>query len=178
MAATYQLSATGVPLAIANESLLALFNGVGSGKIVRVYRIWARNCNTGAQVAGGQNLINIQRINAATASNWTIPLKSVDTTNAAIPAQIISGCKFTVTNDALFRALPWSNDEPTIQTGTIDEIETTNWVVFWDADYNDANIEPIVLREGFGVSVQNVGLTATAPANAGSMDVFIECTVV
>lgn len=177
MAETFQLSATGVPLAIANESCLALFNGAGSGKIVRVYRIWGRNCNIGMQVTGSQNLLSLYRITAATASNWTIPLQKVDSNNAAVPSQIIAGCKFTVTNDVLFRNIPWSNDEPTLQTGSIDEIETTNWTVFWDVDYNNTTIEPIVLREGQGVSIQNVGLTAVAPANAGSIDLFIECTI-
>lgn len=173
MANTYQLVATAVPLITTNESCLALFNGVGSGKIVRVYRIWARNHNIPWQVAGTQSFFSIQRISAATASNHTLALQTVDSSNASIPAQIISGCKFTVTNDALFRNCPWSNDEASLQTGTVDELQTTNWSVFWDMDYNDSNVEPIVLREGFGVSIMNGGFSATT----AHVDLFIECTV-
>lgn len=76
-----------------------------------------------------------------------------------------------------FRRMPWSVKAPIIQTGTIDTVETfTNWCSLVDVGYPDTDIEPIVLREGFGISISNPTLTSTPPALAGTIDVFIEFT--
>lgn len=175
MAATYIVQMSGIPLALANESLLALFNGSGSGKILKVYNIWLRNSVLAAQT-GSQNIIQLNRINAATASNYTTPPVSKDSSNASLPSQVIAGSKFTVTVDVLFRRVAWSNDEPVPLGGSVDEAETFPWMFLWDCGFADANVEPLVLREGFGLSINNVGLTATAPANAGVIDAGMEFT--
>jgi hypothetical protein len=66
----------------------------------------------------------------------------------------------------------WSNDEPAASSATSDEFETLvplNCV--WDST-GDANIEPIVLREGEGISVHHSGSTTV-----GLCDVFVEYTL-
>lgn len=94
-----------------------------------------------------------------------------------IPAQfgyINCGSKATVTVDAagIFRRVAWSSDESTIQVGDVDSLESNYlWCSLWDSGNNDASIEPIVLRAGFGLSVQNVGMAI------GTADVFMEFTI-
>lgn len=177
MANTFIAIAAGIPFTATNTSMLALFNGAGSGVILRVYRCWVENSSQDTAFTGTQGLLSFNRITAATASNWTIPPIPLDSSNTALPAQVICGSKFTVTTSDLFRRVPWSTDEPTIVGGTIDELQTMNsFMYLWDTGYNDANIEPLVCREGQGVSVQNISFTATAPANAGYLDAYIEFT--
>ena len=77
----------------------------------------------------------------------------------------------------IIRRMPWSTKAPIVTTGTIDTTEMfSNWNMLWDCGYNDSNIEPLVLREGFGISIDNQTLTSTAPATAGQVDCFIEFT--
>jgi len=179
MADTFLVSANGIPFTAVNTSHLALFNGAGSGKILRVYRVWVTQSAQDVGITGSQQLLGLNRITAATASNWTIAPVAYDSTAASIPAQVTSGSKFTVTTSDLFKRIAWSSDEATLQTGTIDEYQLNQGFMYlWDVGYNDANVEPIVCREGQGVSVQNIGYTAVAPANAGYLDVFIEFTMV
>jgi hypothetical protein len=176
MAQTFLATANGIPFTATNQSILCVFNGSGSGKILKVYRVWLENCQVTA-LTGGNNILTLSRITAATASNWTIAPVSLDTTNTSLPAQVIAGAKFTVTTSDIFRRMMWSNDEPTIATGTIDEFQLfAPYTCMIDNSYTDANVIPIVCREGQGVSIQNVGFSATAPANAGLVDCFIEFT--
>lgn len=87
---------------------------------------------------------------------------------------INAGSKATVTVDAagIFRRMCWSSDEPTIQVGDIDSLENNSmWMMLWDCGYNDANIEPIVLRAGYGLSIQNNGMAV------GTVDCFMELTI-
>jgi hypothetical protein len=179
MADTFLLTASCVPMGpTVPLSMLALFNGSGSGVILRVYRVWLANSSNDVAFTGTQGLIGLSRITAATASNWTLSPAKCDSNNTSLPAQVISGCKFTVTTSDLFRRLAWSNDEPAQQTMDIDGIEVINGTAsLFDTSYNDANTQPIVCREGQGVSIQTVsGFTATAPANAGYLDMYIEFT--
>jgi hypothetical protein len=47
MADTFTAAATGATFA-SNKSMLGLFNGAGSGRVLRVYRIWCLNNQTSA----------------------------------------------------------------------------------------------------------------------------------
>lgn len=170
MAQTYTLGTTGVSFA-ANKSMIALFNGVGSGRIIRVYRIWALN-NQVLAVTGVLTRLELRRITAASGGNVTTPIKH-DSTSEALPAQIISGSAMTVTVESLFRAAVWSTDEPSANaTASIDEFECIPAIsTLWDAGYADTNVQPITLREGYGLSLQNIGSTV------GIGDFFFEFTL-
>lgn len=179
MADTFLLTANCVPMGPTNpQSLLALWNGAGSGVILRVYRAWVENASQDAAITGTQGVLNLSRITASTSSNWTLTPLKCDTNNTTLPAQVTAGCKFTVTTSDVFRRMLWSNDEPAQQTMDIDNVEVIGGIAYlFDTGYNDANTQPIVCREGQGVSIQAVsGFTATAPANAGYVDMFIEFT--
>ena len=170
MAETYTIAALGVSFA-ANKSMIGLFNGSGSGKIFRIYRIWVLNNQTAA-VTGVLTNLEIRRLSAGSGGNAITPTKH-DSTNASFPAQAIVASAMTVTPTDLLRRTVWSTDEPTANTvASIDELQCIPVLTtIWDTGYADTTVEPIVIREGEGISVQNIGATV------GIADFFFEVTM-
>jgi hypothetical protein len=171
MAATYTLAATGLAFAT-SKSMIGVFNGVGSGRIVRVYRVLMLN-NGVAAITGGLNTMELRRITTGSGGTPISPVKH-DSTNESFPAQIICGTNMSITATDLFRRWIWSTDEASSNvTATIDEFETLvpfNYI--WDVGYGETSVEPLVLREGYGLSVQCTGSILT-----GSCDLFFEMTL-
>lgn len=171
MAQTYTAAAIGVAFGN-NKSMLAIFNGSGSGRIIRVYRVWVLNNQTAA-VTGVLTTWTLRRSSAQSAGTAITPTKH-DTTSESMPAQvaIATGATVTQTSDVAFRAWVWSNDEPAASSATSDELECLiplNCV--WDST-GDSNIEPIVLRETQGLDVRHSGSSAV-----GIADIFMEFTL-
>lgn len=170
MAKTYTASAIAAAFG-SNKSMLGIFNGAGSGRVIRIYRVWCLNNQTAA-VTGVLTTFALRRSSAQSAGTTIVPVKH-DTASETHPAQILVATGATVTNtaDLAMRTWVWSNDEPSASTGTSDEFECLvplNCV--WDST-GDANIEPIVLRPGEGIDVRHSGSSAV-----GVADVFIEYT--
>lgn len=171
MAATFTASFLGVTFGN-NKSMAGLFNGVGSGVILRVKRVWVLNNQT-AGVTGVLTTFSMRRSTAQSAGTSVTPVKH-DTNSTTLPAQVLCAHGATVTSataDTL-RNWVWSNDEPAASTGTSDEFECLvplNCV--WDSATGDADLEPIVLREGFGLDVRHSGSSAV-----GVCDVYVEFT--
>lgn len=173
MAQTYTAAAIGVSFA-SNKSMLGLFNGVGSGRVLRVYRVWMLNNQTAA-VTGVLTTMELRRLSAQSAGTAIVPTKH-DTASETPPGAILCAHAPTFTLDVAwplaFRKWMWSNDEPAASTATNDETECiVPLSCVWDST-GDANIEPIVLREGQGLSVHHTGTTAV-----GVADVFVEFTI-
>lgn len=169
MTATHTLTVQGTAFA-SNKSLLSLFNGAGSGRVLRVYRVWCLNHQTGA-VTGVMTALELRRITASTGGTAQTAVKH-DTASASLPAQVTAAAGPTDTATDLFRRVLWSGDEPTVGTGTNDELECLpeNGKI-WDAGYGDTNVEPITLREGQGISVRQPGANTI-----GVIDVMFEFT--
>jgi hypothetical protein len=169
MAQTYTLSAAGVTLA-ANKVILGAFNGTGSGRILRIYRVWALN-NQVTAVAGVVNTIELRRITTGSGGVAITPLKH-DSTNESFPAQIVVSTNMSATQTDLMARAFWSSDEPAAGAITNDELQTMPAMnLIWDVSYNDSNIEPMVCREGFGLALVNITSTV------GIADVFFEVTL-
>lgn len=158
-----------------NKSMAAIFNGVGSGRILRVYRVWVLNNQTAA-VTGVLTTFSLRRSTAQSSGTAVTPVKH-DTASANLPAQVLVATNATVTSataDTL-RNFVWSNDEPAVSSGTSDEFECVVPLnCIWDSDpSSSSNVEPITLREGFGLDVRHSGSSAV-----GVCDIFIEFTSV
>lgn len=171
MAQTYTVSVVGATFA-SGKSMLGLLNGSGSSRIVRVKRIWVLNNQTSG-VTGVLTTWELRRSSAQSGGTSQTPVKH-DSNSESIPAQVLSatGATVTDTSDAALRRWMWSNDEPAAASLTNDETECIvplNCV--WDST-GDSDIEPIVLREGEGVSVKHTGSTTV-----GVCDIFIEFTM-
>lgn len=171
MAQTYTLAAVGATFA-SNKSMLGLFNGSGSGRIIRIYRIWTLNNQT-TGVTGVLTTWSLRKTSVQSGGTAIVPTKH-DTNSENMPAAVAcaTGPTVTLTSDVELRRWMWSNDEPAVSSGTSDEFECLvplNCV--WDST-GDANIEPIVLRETQGISVHHAGSSAV-----GLCDVFVEFTL-
>lgn len=172
MAQTY----TAAFLAVAfgnNKSMAAILNGAGSGRIVRIKRIWILNNQTAA-VTGVLTTFALKRSSAQSAGTAVTPTKH-DTASEAMPAQVLvaTGATVTQTSDVALRQWMWSNDEPAVSSGTSDEFEClVPLTCVWDSATGDADIEPIVLREGQGIDVRHTGSTTV-----GVCDIFVEFTL-
>lgn len=171
MVQTYRAVAAGVAFA-ANKSMATIFNGSGSGRVVRIKRVWFLNNQTVA-VTGVLTTMELRRITASTGGSAITTVKH-DTTSEAIPAQITttSGATDTLSSDPAFMRWMWSNDEPAASSLTSDETETIPVLSLIFDSTGDADLEPITLRTGEGLSVRHTGSTAV-----GTADVIIEFTM-
>lgn len=172
MAQTYRAVVTGATFA-SSKSMLTIFNGSGSGRIVRVKRIWFLNNQTSA-VTGVLTTMEIRRISASTGGTTATVVKH-DTTSENIPAQITvtTGPTDTLTSDIALMRFLWSNDEPAVSSLVNDETEIIPLLAcVFDAATGDTDLEPLVLRTGEGVSVRHTGSSAV-----GVADVIIEFTL-
>ena len=169
MAQTYTISSFGTTFA-ANKCMLGIYNGSGSGRVVRVYRIVMLN-NQITAVTGAVTNLEIRRTSAGSGGTDITPFKH-DSTNESFPSQIIVSTNMTITATDVLTKVIWSTDEPAINSLTIDEFETLPaFSTIWDSGYGDSNTEPIVLREGYGVALVNIGATT------GIADVFFYVTL-
>lgn len=174
MANTWRAVATGITWATAAKSMLRVFNASGSGVVLRVYRIWVQNNQTVA-VSGVLPEVRIVRLSTTGSGGVTVTPVAHDTSSTALPAQVTSASGDTTpgTIDATFRRALFSGDEPIVGGAATNNFETlVPLCVMWDGGYDDSNIEPIVLREGFGVSVYCPGIASAA----GNADFIIEFT--
>jgi hypothetical protein len=172
MAQTYTVGVVGATFGN-GKSMFSIFNGSGSGRVVRVKRVWQLNNQTSG-VTGVLTTMELRRTTAQSGGTAQTPVKH-DTSSESMPAQVVCATGATVTDAAGVAALRrwmWSNDEPAAATLTNDETECIvplNCV--WDST-GDSDIEPITLREGEGLSVKHSG-TSTV----GVCDVFVEYTM-
>lgn len=173
MTATWVLIGRDIAWSASAKYMLSIFNGVGSGKIVRVYRIWVLN-NQSVAVTGVFPVYDIRRITAQSGVTAVAPVP-YDTASTAIPAQITCGTVGTITMTDVFRRFVFSSDEPRTNAAlSQDEIEAIPALsLIWDAGYGDSNVESIVCREGYGVVIYCAGIASAA----GIVDILIEFTV-
>lgn len=172
MAQTYTAAALATAFGN-NKSMLAIFNGTGSGRVVRIKRIWVLNNQTAA-VTGVLTSFALKRSSAQSAGTAITPTKH-DSNSEALPGTVLvaTGGTVTQTADVALRTWVWSNDEPAASGATSDEFECLvplNCV--WDSATGDADLEPITLREGQGIDVRHTGTTTV-----GVCDIFIEFTM-
>lgn len=171
MAATFTAAGVGVTFGNAKH-MLSVFNGAGSGRVLRVKRVWVLNNQTTA-VTGVLTTFALRRTSAQSAGSSVTPTKH-DTASSNLPAQVLCATGATVTNtaDNQLRTWAWSNDEPAASSGTNDEFEcVVPLSCVWDSATGDTDIEPITLRAGEGLTVQHTGASAV-----GVCDIFIEFT--
>ncbi len=172
MTQTYRAVVTGTAFA-SSKSMLTVFNGSGSGRIVRVKRVWVLNNQTSG-VTGVLTTFELRRISASTGGTAGSSVKH-DTSSEAIPAQITitTGSTDTLTSDPALMKFMWSNDEPAVSSLTNDETECIpSLACVFDTATGDADIEPLVLRSNEGLSVRHTGTSAV-----GVADVIVEFTM-
>lgn len=169
MAATWRSVSLAVAFA-SGKSMLDIFNGASSAKLLKVYRAWQFNNGTGA-VTGVLTTMRVNRITAASAGSAVTPIAH-DTSSAALDANSTSGTGRTTTASDIFRQWVWSNDEPAVSGTSMDEWELlVPFAQIWESGYGDSNVEPVVCRAAQGFEIKQQGVSAV-----GTNDFEIEFT--
>lgn len=170
MAATYTGLMDGATFA-AGKSMATLWNGSGSGKIVKVYRIFILN-NQLSAISGILTNMEIRKITNTSGGSNGLVIKH-DSNSAAVPSEITftTGSNDTISN--LLKTVIWSTDEPLVGGNSLDEYEMIpSFNIIWDIGYGDSNITPLTLREGEGVTVKHSG-----SFSQGQCDIIFEFTL-
>jgi hypothetical protein len=176
----YTISSPGTAF-IQDKCMLGLFNGIGSGKVLRIYKVYVLNAQT-AVLTGLNNILEIWRFSTGS-GGLAVQIIKHDTQSPAPPSQIIASTGMSYTKNSLLRRIIWSSDEPVSSDAAgIDEIQTLPAfcnLLDYTMSYTNSTVEPIILRPGYGIGVvlqgaYNVGALATP---VGSCDLFIEYTM-
>lgn len=156
----------------ATKNMAAILNQHAT-QVIKVRRVGILNSQTAAVIgvlcsiemrgyfAGSPNL---------TGSTSVTPV--THDTNNTTPTSVIYGHAGTIAGTATtFRRIFWSSDEPAISGATMDELETFIPLnTIFDAGYNDANVQPLTLRQNQMAMVYNVS------GAAGLLDSWMEFT--
>lgn len=169
MANFYTLAAIGATFR-PFKNMITLFNGTGSAKILKVWKVWALNNQTVA-VTGVLGRLDLRLVTSISGGGALTALKH-NSSIATLPAQIISAEGATCTLSSFFRKTNWSTDEPAAISSSMDEVALIpSWSEIWNVPYNNGIIEPITLNENQGIT-----LYFNTNSSVGQADFFIEFT--
>ena len=176
MGATYILHQSAIANA-ANKNYISIYNGVGSGKTIRIWRLWVSNAQTGV-VTGGIAVADFGGFTGAYTGGTEIisSAVSMDSNNAAIPAAIVASTNSTgITIDRLIRRIALITDEFGVSDATSDMLNVVPGLSeYLNAGCQEADVQPFILAEGEGFTFKHIN-TAIANNNAaGSFDITLE----
>jgi hypothetical protein len=152
------------------KSMLDVFNGASSARIIRVYRMYHFN-NQVTAVTGVVAYMNIRR---TTGSSGGTTINAIPHNNSDInlDSNTTSGTSRTAssTTSNIFRRYIYSTDEPTPGTATNDEFEClVPYAEFWNSGTD--TIQPITCR-----ATQGVDFYCGTNTTVGFADMEIEFT--
>ena len=157
---TYYALADAVGFA-ANKHMISLYNASGSGKLVVLKKLCLVNLQL-ATVTGVAVRQNFSRFSAVHSAGTLITPTSNDSLNPAIPAGITVRTGATLTAGSLLFPLTFANDEVSA-TQAFPSVPLQ-----WLPEGNE--VQEVRLREGEGVTVQNI--TSTVIGSFAYMFVF------
>lgn len=155
---------TGLAAGAANQRLIDLFNASGSGKLVKVKKLFMQ-CNQAA-ITGVGLQYDVIRTSAVGTGGTGLTGRAADTTNPAIPAQVTARARATggATESHILFPLGVDPEETRPGAGLMGMI---NWMP------EGMNLQELVLREGEGILVKQI-----TSNTAGIMGCIIVATIV
>lgn len=180
MGATYILTNTGNANASA-KNFIAIYNGYGSGKQIRIWRVWIQNVQT-SSITGGNTIVNLGRFYGAYTGGTAIisSAVSMDSTNVALPSQIVAASAPTgITLADLIRRICLFTDEFAVSNSTSDVLSVIPGLCcYLELGYFNNNLQPFVLAEGQGFVIQHAGSGIPNNNAVGTFDFTIEFDVI
>lgn len=181
MGATYTLHQSAIANSV-GKNFISIYNGAGSGKTVRIWRLRVSNAQGSGTVNGGTCVADLGGFSGAYTGGTAIIASSIsmDSTNAAIPAQIVASTNSTgITVNRLLRRVLFLTDEFVVADATSDMLNVGPVLsLYLDVGYQEADVQPFTLAEGEGFTFRHIG-TAIANNNAvGSFDITLEFDLV
>jgi hypothetical protein len=139
----------------ANKHHLSIFNGLTSGRVVQIRKLFCINTTTAA-VAGAVVRFNMLR-STVQAAGTALTAQAADTTNPALPAAITLATGATVTNGPLLWPFMTLTEEwPATQPMSVAAHQQMENIMLMD----DA-IQELTLRPGEGFTVQQITAVTT-----------------
>lgn len=180
MGATYILHQSAIANA-AGKNYISIYNGAGSGKTIRIWRLWVSNAQTGT-VTGGVSVADIGGFSGAYTGGTAIisSAVSMDSTNAAIPAAIVASTGSTaITINRLLRRVAFLTDEFVVSDATSDMLNVGPVLSeYLNVGCQETDVQPFILAEGEGFTFKHIN-TAIANNNAvGSFDITLEFDII
>lgn len=154
--ATYFASGLGLASA-ASKDYINLYNATGSGKIIKILKIWAA-ADSQAATTGLQPGFTMRRFTTAGATCTAITIVLADTINAAVPAQVTAGTNCTTDPAGTTADLGRVSFYP-------DETQPGTQMLY---EHSGKGGQPITLREGQGLMLLS---GASAPATVLSLTI-------
>jgi hypothetical protein len=175
VAQTYTAYALGISFGT-NKDMYCLFNGAGSGRVVRLYRMWMTNASGTGTITGTFNMLEMRGLSALTGGT-AAPMTKHNPTSETPPAQILSVANGTETfsNGGLdvYNRFGFSADE----TASGDSITSDTWELqfptmeIFTAGYQSPDCQPLTLREGQGICLFNLN------GAVGNADIYATFTL-
>lgn len=143
-----------------NKTMLAIFNGAGSGRVIRLYKAWMIN-NPHAAVTSTLTSLKLDRLtNVTGGSDIKSSVDRHDSTSESLTGisqiTITTGSSITSLASGNIRQIVWSANTPASigAQNTIGEIQSIYCQMrIWEGGYYNTTLEPLVLREGEGVGI-------------------------
>lgn len=135
----------------ASKHHLSIFNGVGSGKVIRISKLFMTNMLLNVTVSGGVRRLDVKKATVVSGGTDLTPVKH-DTINDDIPAQILIKTGATVTDGALLFPLIFPDDEMLLTQNSMAQqiFSGINWIP------EGLEIQGFTLNEGEGVTIKQI----------------------
>lgn len=135
----------------ASKHHLSIFNGVGSGKVIRISKLFMTNMLLNVTVSGGVRRLDVKKATVVSGGTDLTPVKH-DTINDDIPAQILIKTGATVTDGALLFPLIFPDDEMLLTQNSMAQqiFSGINWIP------EGLEIQEFTLNEGEGVTIKQI----------------------
>lgn len=140
-----------------NKSLISLYNLNGSGRVVRIYKIEAKNLSIANVSATVPVPFFIERISAESGGTAITPIsfRSSNESIASIVSARTNGTTTAVASSIMGTYLISGTDEPAPSSLGADEF----WCFpimcnVWDTGYGETEVEPITLNANQGIQLR------------------------
>lgn len=134
----------------ASKQHVSIFNGSGSGKVVKVQKLYVTNMVL-TTVAGGIRRLDVKKISACSSGTDITPIPQ-DSSNDTLPAQILIKTTATVTEGAILFPLVFPDDEMLLTQNSMAQqlYSGINWIP------EGFELQEYTLNEGEGITVKQI----------------------
>jgi hypothetical protein len=146
-ASTFSVYSDAVVLA-QNKHHISVFNGAGSGKIIRLRKLFFTNLAL-AGVTGVGIRMDLRKISTCTVGT-DLTIQKHDSLTATLPATVLAKTGGTCTDAGLLAAFTMANDELLLTGNSQLDHQSINLLP------EGQGIEPLLLREGEGITLQQI----------------------
>lgn len=138
-----------------NKQHVSIYNGAGSGVIVRIRKLFAINMIENA-ISGGIIRLNVRQATGFSGGTDLTPIAQ-DTNNLSIPSEVLFKTNATVTEGSLLFPLIMSNDELLLTQNSMAQnlLAGINWIP------EGFEVQELTLREGEGFTIRQITNNAT-----------------